>query len=81
MIFTNVHIPHTNVRILQMYRLLTQMYTFYKCTHPSNSNQDTENILNLSFHWENKLIELLCFHSLQYHLSLVLLEAVIQLFC
>ena len=40
-----------------------------------------ENILNLSFHWEDKLIELLCFHSLQYSLSLVLRDALIQLFC
>ena len=40
-----------------------------------------EHILNLSFHWEDKLIKLLCFHSLQYSLSLVLLEALIQLFC
>ena len=39
-----------------------------------------KNILNLSFHWEDKLIELLGFHSLQYSLSLVLIEALIQSF-
>ena len=42
--FKNVHAPHTNVHILQMYMSLTQMYTFSKCIHPSNSNQGTENI-------------------------------------
>ena len=40
-----------------------------------------ENILNLSFHWEDKLIELLCFHPLQCSLSLVLHGTLIQLFC
>ena len=42
---------------------------------------DMETILNLSFCWEGKLIELLCFHSLKYSLSLVLLDGLIQLFC
>ena len=40
-----------------------------------------KNILNLSFPWEDKLVELLGFHSLQYSLSLVLIEALIQSFC
>ena len=44
-------------------------------------SHNMENILNLSFHWKDKLIEMLCFHSLQYSLSWVLLEALIQFFC
>ena len=50
------------------------------CSHEV-SFHDMETILNLSFCWEGKLIELLCFHSLKYSLSLVLLDGLIQLFC
>ena len=48
---------------------------------PAVFSHNMENILNLSFHWQGKLLEMLCFHSLQYSLSLVVLEALIQLFC
>ena len=50
------------------------------CSHEV-SFHDMETILNLSFCWEGKLIELLCFHSLKYSLSLVLFDGLIQLFC